>query len=185
LNFLESIKKLFRAYSLKVVMRNQHRKKTVVNLKKAGSVGILFEVPDEKAYQAVHKYIQDLQDMKIRVKALGYVREKHLSARILTVLSFDMIYEKDLNWYGKPKSGKAGEFWSGEYDICINIASPGCFPLKYAANKTTAGLKVGPYSDDDKDYYDVLITTQDEHEQEKFLYQVHEYLSILNPKENG
>jgi len=157
----------------------------MINLSRASSIGILFEVPDDAAYQSVYQYILKLQEMKIKVQAMGYVREKHLASHFLPVLSFDFIYQKDVNWYGRPTSRKAEEFSSLEFDICINLGSPGCFPLKYLASKSDARLRVGPFTDADKAIYDLMIQPEEPHDPVRFLQQVHEYLMILNPKENG
>lgn len=185
MSILNSIKHSIRQYTLRKITSSQTRKRKLINLKKAGFIGVLFEVHDDISYQHVHQYIQSLQDMKIKVKAVGYVREKHLAARFLTVLSFDFVYEKDLNWYGKPKSKRVEEFWQTEFDICINISSPDCFPMKYIACKSLAHLKVGPFTEPDKEFYDLLIHPSGNHDQVRFLGQVNEYLSILNPKENA
>ena len=147
-------------------------------------MGILFEVPDDTSYQNVYQYIQKLQEMKIKVHAIGYVKEKYLSYHFLPVLSFDFLYEKDLNWYGKPKSRRSWDFWTSEFDICINIGSSQCFPLKYIACRSSSHLIVGPYADKDKDLYDVMVQPEATHDQNKFLQQVHDYLTILNPKED-
>ena len=184
MNFLVNIKDSVRIYSLRKAASKNYRQRKLINLNKASSVGILFEVPDDDSYQKVYQYIQRLQEMKIKVKAMGYVREKHLSYHFLPVLSFDFIYEKDLNWFGKPKSRRPGEFWSSEFDICINIGSSQCFPLKYIACRSASRLVVGPYAEVDKDYYDVMVQPEVEHDQTKFLQQVHDYLTILNPKED-
>jgi hypothetical protein len=166
-------------------MASSKRHAKLVNLGKAGSVGLLFEVTDEMDYQNVQKYIQQLQDMKIKVKAMGYVREKHLSTHFLPVLSFDFIYARDLNWFHKPKTKRPADFWQSEFDICINASSPECFPLKYIMTRSSSHLKVGPYTAQDKDYYDVMIQPDVPHDQGRFLQQVHQYLTILNPKENA
>jgi hypothetical protein len=157
----------------------------MINIKKASSIGILFEVAEERDYQSIHQYLLGLQDLKIKVKALGIVREKHLAMHFLPVLSFDFIYPNNLNWYGKPTSKPALEFYSADFDICINVGNPGCFPLKYIVARSVSSLKVGPYGENDKQLYDVMIHPGDGFNQNRFLHQVHKYLSILNPKEDA
>jgi hypothetical protein len=154
-------------------------------LKKASSVGLLFEMNEDQDYHAVHEYLTELQELKIKVKALGLIKEKHLALHFLPVLSFDFIYPKDLNWYGKPTSKKAQEFWSTDFDICVNIARPHCFPLKYITSRSVSSLKVGPYADKDKDYYDIMVRQEERNEQSKFLRQIDNYLTILYPKNDA
>lgn len=179
-----NIRNAVRRYALQRAAAIPGRKKQLISLARSGSVGILFEVPDDEAYQNVYQYIQKLQEMKIKVRAMGFVKEKHLATHFLPVLSFDFLYSKDLNWYGKPTSKQAEDYWSTEFDICINIGSADCFPLKYIACRSLARLRVGPYTDADKVYYDLMIHPEEPHDQNTFLQQVHDYLMILNPKEN-
>ena len=174
-----------RRYSLGKAMSKPRPKRRLINLNRAATVGILFEVSDDHVYQQVHKYIQELQEHKIRARAMGYVREKHLSAHFLPMLSFDFIYQKDLNWFGLPVSKRTKDFIEAEFDICINIGSPECFPLKYITCRSSSPLKVGPYTDRDKEYYDIMIKPEENHDQIRFMQQVHNYLSILNPKEHA
>ena len=56
-----------------------------------------------------------------------------------------------------------------------------------------ARLKVGAYSNEmpGKQYkelasiYDIMLLSQENHDQIKFLDNIHEYLNMLNPKENA
>ena len=180
----EQIKEVFRRFALRRAYP-AGRKKKLVNLSKASNIGILFEVPDDRTYQQVHDYILKLQEKKIRIKAIGFVKEKHLSAHFLPILSFDFIYARDVNWFGKPVSKRVQDFWSSDFDICINIGSAQCYPLKYILARSVSPLKVGPFTENDKELYDIMIKPDDHHDQVKFLHQVHEYLSILNPRENA
>lgn len=185
MKILDNIKAAARHYSLKRALSATTRQKKLVTLGKASSVGILFEMNNETDYQNVYTYTQLLQEMKIKVKVLGIIREKHLATHFLPMLSFDFIYPKDLNWYRKPTSRRPEDFWNSEFDICINIGSSDCFPLKYICARSVSHLRVGPYTEQDKDFYDVMIKQEDHHDQGRFLQQVHQYLTILNPKENA
>ena len=161
------------------------RQKAMVNLKKATSVGILFELENEQIYQTIHDFATKLQHNKIRVKVIGYTSQDHLMRQFLPVLSIDIIGKKDLNWYYRPITSNVGDFVMNRFDICINLASPSNMPLKYIAAQSAARLKVGPYAEKDQDIYDLMIHTEEVHDQGKFLDNVHEYLTILNPKEDA
>lgn len=161
------------------------RRKAVVNLNKANSVGILFELVDEKVYHAVHDYANQLRENKIQVKVIGYTQEERLMKQFLPILSFDIIGNKSLNWYFKPTANCVGDFILNPFDICINIASPRALPLKFIEAQSSARLKVGPFAENDQGIYDLMIHTDEEHDQEAFLKNVHEYLTILNPKDNA
>ena len=168
------------------------RSKKLVNINSAGSVGLLFELTDESVYYAIQKYFQKLQEKKIKVKALGYASNKLVTNQFLPVLSFDFFNPKQLNWFYIPKAPCVQDFVETDFDICINIASEHVFPLKFVASVSKARLKVGAYGKDlpVKNYnelsaiYDIMMLAEENHDQITFLDNIHEYLTILNPKEN-
>lgn len=133
----------------------------------------------------IQDYIAKLQGWKIKVKAVGFTRNELVAKQFLPVLSFDFILKKHLNWYGRPTTKCTEDFIQADFDICINIADPDLFPLKYIAALSKAKLRVGPYRQEDENIYDLMIQTEEMHNQEDFLNHVHEYLTILNPRENA
>ena len=193
MNFIQQIRFKVGYYLLNKGIASLTRNKKLVNIHSAGSVGILFELTDDSVYYAIQKYFQKLQEKKIKVKALGYASNKLVTNKFLPVLSFDFFDSKQLNWFYIPKATCVQDFIDTDFDICINIASENVFPLKYIAGISRSRLKVGAYgkempSNKYKELasiYDIMLLADDNHDQIVFLDQIHEYLTILNPKENG
>ena len=108
------------------------------------------------------------------------------------MLSFDFFDSRQLNWFYIPKATCVQDFVETDFDICINIASENVFPLKFIAGISRSRLKVGAYEKEmpGQKYkelaaiYDIMLLSGENHDQIAFLEQIHEYLSILNPKEN-
>lgn len=180
-----SLRERVGVFLLRKGLRNSSRKRKMINLRKASTLGILFEMDSAQTYQVVHDYIQSLQKGKIKVKALGYASDDRITKQLLQVLSFDFFYRKNLNWYYKPHAPCTEDFINSEFDICINLGRPGFLPLSFIASKVNAGLRVGVYSESDEDIYDIMIHSSRDHDQKKFLQDVNDYLTILNPKENA
>jgi hypothetical protein len=193
MNLLQQIRIKGGNYFLNKGISSLRRSKKLVNINSAGSVGLLFELTDESVYYSIQKYFQKLQEKKIKVKALGYASNKLVTNQFLPVLSFDFFNAKQLNWFHIPKAPCVQDFVETDFDICINIASEHVFPLKYIASMSKARLKVGAYGKEmpGKNYkelssiYDIMLLTEDNHDQIAFLDNIHEYLTILNPKTNG
>ncbi len=193
MSLFNTIKTKARTYFLHKRLGSVQRSRKLVNINTAGSVGILFELTDESTYFAVQKYLQKLQERKVRVKALGFASNKQSTNKFLPVLTFDFFKESQVNWMGFPKAKCVADFIENEFDICINIASEKIFPLHYIAGMSRARLKVGPFSQDvnglgESDLtgiYDILLRTEVGHDQVGFLDIIHDYLTILNPKENA
>jgi hypothetical protein len=192
MNFLQQIRIKAGYYLLNKGIDSLKREKKLVNIFSAGSVGILFELTDESVYYSIQKYFQKLQEKKIKVKALGFASNKLVTNHFLPVLSFDFFDNRQINWLYIPKAPCVQDFVDSDFDICINIASENVFPLKYIAGVSKARLKVGAYGKEmpGKKYndltaiYDIMLLAEENHDQIAFLENIHEYLTILNPKEN-
>jgi len=192
MNFIQQIRSKVGYYFLRKGIASLIRNKKLVNINSAGSVGILFELTDDSVYYAIQKYFQKFQEKKIKVKALGYASNKQVTNQFLPVLSFDFFDSNQLNWFYMPKATCVQDFVETDFDICINIASENVFPLKYIAGVSRSRLKVGAYGKEMPglkykelaSIYDIMLLAEDNHDQIVFLNQIHEYLTILNPKEN-
>lgn len=192
MNLLQQISLSAGNYFLKKGIASLKRSKKLVNINSAGSVGLLFELTEESVYYSIQKYFQKFQEKKIKVKALGYASNKLVTNHFLPVLSFDFFNKKQINWLNIPKAQCVQDFIDTDFDICINIASEKVFPLKYIAGVSRARLKVGAYSQEmpGRKYkelasiYDIMLLAGENHDQIIFLDNIHEYLNMLNPKEN-
>jgi hypothetical protein len=179
-------------YFLRKGIASLSRNKKLVNINTASSVGILFELTEESVYYSVQKYFQQFQEKKIKVKALGFASNKLATNHFLPVLAVDFFSKKQVNWIYIPRAQCVQDFIDSDFDICINIASEKTFPLKYIAGLSKARLKVGAYSSDmpAKEYkdlssiYDIMLLAEEDHDQISFLNNIHEYLNMLNPKNN-
>ena len=192
MNFIQQIRIKTGNYFLHKGIDSFKRNRKLVNINSAGSVGILFELTEDAVYYSIQKYLQKLQEKKIKVKALGYASNKLVTNHFLPVLSFDFFNPKQINWFLIPKAPCVQDFVDTDFDICINISSENVFPLKYIAGMSKARLKVGAYGKEmpGKKYnelshiYDIMLLADENHDQIAFLENIHEYLTILNPKEN-
>ena len=192
MNLIENIRNYGSNYFLRKGLGSVVRKKKLIHIDSAVSVAILFELTDESVYYSVQKYLQKLQEKKVKVKAIGYTNNKQASNHFLPVLAFDILNDKQTNWFKVPKAQSVQDFIQMDFDVCINLASENIFPLKYIAALSISRLKVGAYHNEmgEAKYkelgiiYDIMMMVEENHDQIEFLNQVHDYLTILNPKEN-
>jgi hypothetical protein len=192
MNFIQRIRTAAGLYFLRKGISSVNRSKKLININSAVSIGLLFELTEESVYYSIQKYFQQFQEKKVKVKALGFASNKLVTNHFLPVLSFDFFNGKQLNWLNIPKVQCVQDFIDTDFDICINIASENVFPLKYISGMSRARLKVGAYHGEmpGKQYkeqsliYDIMLLAEDNHDQIIFLENIHEYLNLLNPKEN-
>jgi hypothetical protein len=192
MNIIERIRSFGGNYYLNKGIASLTRHKKLIQIDSAVSVGILFDLKDDSVYYGIQKYFQKLQEKKVKVKALGFASNKIATQKFLPVLSFDFFNSKQVNWFRVPKAQCVQDFIDSDFDVCINLASEDVFPLKYVAGLSKSRLKIGAYHKEMSDakykelgnIYDIMMMAEDDYSQVEFLDQIHEYLNMLNPKEN-
>ncbi|MCK4361542.1 MAG: hypothetical protein KAV70_07330 [Bacteroidales bacterium] len=184
MEILKKIKHSIARYYLKNKLTKNTRERRLISLKDAKDIGILYLLTNNQDYMAISKFVKLLQDQNKRVKALGFVKQKHLTNRFLPKLSFDFFSKKDLNWYGKPSNVFIKDFIEKDFDIIIDMSLQDNYPLQYISGMSKAKLKVGRFGENNSDIYDVMIQNEKNSNLDKYINEVHHYLSILKPKNN-
>ena len=156
--------------------------KQIVNLDEAMHIGIVYYLGNDKIYRNVSSFVKKLQDKKKRVYAFGFVRNKYLTQRYLPKLSYDFLYEKDLNWYSKPHGQYVDDFMKKEFDILIDLSNGNIFQLRYLMSRGTAKTKIGIFNEKNKEILDLFIKTDDISDVKQLINQIEYYLSIINKK---
>ncbi len=117
------------------------------------------------------------------VKALGFVKNKNLITRFLPKLSFDFFSIRDLSWFYKPIHTKLKDFIEKEFDLLIDLSTYESFPLKYIAGLSHSLCKVGRFSEENSNYYDLMIDIKPSATLDDYIGQVRHYLTIINVDE--
>ncbi len=184
MEILKKIKHSIARYYLKNKLKKNTRERRLISLKDAKDIGILYLFTNEQDYMAISKLVKLLQDQNKRVKALGFVKQKHLTKRFLPKLSYDFFSQKDINWYGKPSNIFIKDFIEKDFDIIIDMSLQDNYPLQYISAVSKARLKVGRFGENNSDIYDVMIQNKKNTRLDKYINEVYHYLSILKPKNN-
>lgn len=152
----------------------------LTNLRDARRIGIIYPLNNVPDYDRVSEFVSELQRDHKEVKALGFVKNKSLVSRFLPKLSFDFFSKRDINWFYKPVHTQVKDFIEKEFDILIDLSMSDNFPLKYIAGLSNALCRVGKFSEENKDYYDLMIDSTPAMTTDDFLGQVRHYLTIIN-----
>jgi len=156
----------------------------MINLEEAKRIGILYTLDDVPAYNLVSGFVSQLQHDHKEVKALGYVRDKSLISRFLPKLSYDYFSKKDINWFFIPIHSKVKDFISKEFDILIDLSLQDTFTLKYISGLSRAFCRVGKYSEENTDYYDLLFDVKATLSLNDYIKQITHYLTVINHDPN-
>lgn len=133
------------------------RERKLINLNDAESIGILYDASNEEDYNFMTKLVRDLQTEHKKVKALGYIRQKKMPAYGFPKLTFEFFNKKEFKWNFKPRQSVIEEFINYPFDILIDLSPPDIYQTKYLSGLSKAGLIVGRFDEQWKEYYDILI----------------------------
>lgn len=135
-----------------------NRSKKITHPADAKSIGIIYNVGEEKDYITITGFVSQLQNDKKEVRTLGWINLKEPPHYCYPRLMFDYITKRNINWYKKPSGEKITDFINKEFDILLNIDTTDNLSLLYATALSRAKLKVGVYSEKKKDYLDLMIS---------------------------
>ncbi|MCX6278397.1 MAG: hypothetical protein NT004_09905 [Bacteroidetes bacterium] len=165
----------FRKENLRVERQCQ-----MTNLKDARKIGILYTLDNVPDYELVSQFVAQLQGEHKEVKTLGFVKNKNLVQRFLPKLSFDFFSKRDLTWFYKPIHKQVRDFIEREFDLLIDLSLYDSFPLNYISGLSNALLRVGKFSEENNDYYELMIDLKPSLTSEEYLGQIQHYLTVIN-----
>jgi len=156
------------------------RFRKMTNLGDAKRIGILYTLNEVPDYDKISEFVSLLQHEHKEVKALGFVKNKNLVSRFLPKLSYDFFSKRDLTWFYKPIHNKVKDFIEKEFDILIDLSLQDSFPLKYISGLSNAFCRVGRFSDENSEYYDLMFDLKPAMSFDDYLGHIRHYLTIIN-----
>ena len=184
MKFLENIKAKFGLRLLKSKL-NQERKTEVHNFEDARSVGLLYKEKGESFFILVKQYVKYLRDeygLK-EIMAMAYIDDKkQVPHWHIHRLKYDYFTRGDLNWKNQPACQQVDKFVKKEFDILIDLEKDFCLPLRFVLAESMANFKVGYYSPENEDYYDMMIQASKEATFDEYVGQVNHYLKRINAR---
>lgn len=177
----EKIKHSIGLKQLRKEFKNFRRTGKVINLEQAQSVALLYRVDDEHKWQLVKKYVKYLKEEEgiRKILTIGFFPGKELPEYLRPQLEFEFICMKDLAWNEKPVGNVSKNFCSEYFDILIDLEPEEIIPLRYILNWSNARFKVGYFTNDYSNYYDLMLQLERK-ELSEYINQVNHYLSIIN-----
>jgi len=109
------------------------------------------------------------------------MESKLITSHFLPVLSFDFIFKKDLNWYGKPNSLKYREFCNQDFDILIDLSKDFRDIMIFAAAESGARFKIGRLTESKKAIFDMMLELDKEPSLNELTGEVEKYVNMIKP----
>jgi hypothetical protein len=150
----------------------------MINLADAKNIGIIFDATIVHNTTAVAELATLLKAKNKKVQMLGYTDEVHLAEEKDAFL----FNRKSLNWKLIPTKENVDEFIATDFDVLICAFTEHIAPLEYIAARSEAKLRIGKYSDQMENCYDVMINTGEQNNIDYLLTQITKFLNIVKTK---
>ncbi len=118
------------------------------------TVGIIFDATDISVYESVRSFKKLMESKSKKVKILAYIDANNANS----LIPFDMISRKDLNWKLKPTSPIAEQFTNTNFDLLVNAYLKVSPPLEYISTFSAAKFRVGLHFPDNTGLSDMMLS---------------------------
>ncbi|MCK4662259.1 MAG: hypothetical protein KAT68_05300 [Bacteroidales bacterium] len=176
---VKNIKLHIGKFVLKKKLKKHFRNRQSFNLDTAKSIGIIFNISNEKYYPQVKELVNTLSKKDIEILALGYSPSKDVPDKYLFKQKIKFFSNKDLNWINFPISNIINQFINKDYDIMIDLSMEKFFPVDYIMAISNAKFKVGKFTEKNN-YCDFMIDIKKNDNIEYLSEQIIHYLSNIN-----
>lgn len=172
------IKQLFQKWAISKAIKSNNRVKAFKNLTQIKRAGIVFERTNDTIAKQVALLAKFLHEQDIEIDVVAYVNLKKPTDELAQKTGLTLFYNKDTNWYGKPKSEMMQKFTAQKFDLLIKADFSNAFPIHYICATSQASLIAGS-SDDLRSIYDFIIEVENSATSD-FHQQLIHYLTVIN-----
>lgn len=177
-----NIKLSLAKFILKNKLKKLKRRKQVVNLNEAKTIGIVYLVSTERTFKIVKELIKELSSSRREVLTIGFVNRKEIPSYCIAPNSGYYFNKNELNWLGMPKNDYINKFLQKEIDILIDLSMNDLFVLDYISSLSHAKFKIGRFTDEQESRFDFMLKVKKDITFESFIDQILHYTMILKSK---
>lgn len=168
---------ILRKKSLKV-----KRKREFVNIKKAGTIGIVWDIVRNEDVAPISDFILKMSERGIKVDVIAIFHGKMLPDNLTALRYINCLKREDLSFIYRPKTIEAENFINSAFDILIEVSFRYSLPVRYISSMTPARCRVCCDTGDNQNrsFADIMISMGKSRDVREYLNQVVTYLEIIN-----
>jgi len=148
----------------------------LVNLTDAKQIGILYDSTDASNDIVITKFAESLRQMGKQVDLLGYVNDPKIDHKA----DIKIFNSKGVNWYGVPTDERALAFAKQKFDLLMCCYTNQNLSLEFLARISAAKWRVGAFSTNKTDCYDLMINTGNKNDTGYLSEQIKYFLNKIN-----
>lgn len=179
MKFLGRVRKKIGAKKIVKSTSETDRKVSYSEFSDVKTIGLVWDASDPSEFKAIASFHSKMKAIGKTVKVIGYHQKDELPDEYTAISYFNCLTKKDLNFFFLPVNSDADLFLKDEYDILIDANFENILPLQYITKLAKAGLKVGLYTEKNKDDFDVMIA-QHNPKTSEYIEQVVYYLEMIH-----
>lgn len=177
MSFFQNIKKRLAISNIKSKQKKNPRKKEFHNLESAKSIGILFDMLDDKNHSVAKKFSEDLLQKGYKIETVGWIDADELPD--FGVAQKILFYtNKDVKWNGEPISEELSNFANKKFDLLFILTESDHISIKYLTHISKAACKVGSLTDN-CEHLDLMIDQGKNKSLDKLISESLKYLAII------
>lgn len=175
LKWWDKIVRYFYSRSLRDRLKEFSRLHTVINLKDAKSVGIIYDSTHPGNDSVIGEFATRLRSQGKTVEVLGFVNDKKIDSKP----DVPVFNKKALTWAMVPTDEKALQFAGKNFDLLLACFTTESLPLEYISCISKARWRVGHYNPAKTDCYDMMVNMGNKTELPYFIDQATQFLNKI------
>ena len=149
----------------------------MINVNDATSIGILFNATNANDVITVSQFADKLKASNKEVSLLAYVNNNDKENN-----DPNFFNNTNINWYYIPSGEKINTFQKKKVDILITALTKENLPIEYLAATSKAKFRVGSFSKNKINFYELMINTNKNQQLDYLLEQIFHCLNAINKK---
>ena len=178
--FWQNIKQYFYKRALAEATGKQKTTRSIVNLRDAKTVGIIYDSRDAVNDATIAQYAEQLRKLGKDVEILGYISDKKTESKP----GIQVLHGKNISWAGIPADPKGTAFADKNFDLLLACFIGSNPALEYLAATSKAKWRVGVYSKDKTELYELMVNMGDKTELAYLTTQMTYFLNQINYDSN-
>ncbi len=149
--------------------------RSLTNLHDAKTLGIVYDSTNPDNDAAISKFAEQLRANGKTVEILAFINDKKIEAKP----GIELFNTKNLSWNLTPVDERVEKFAAQKFDLLLACFMDSSYPLEYIVRTSRAKWRVGHFSEQKTDYYEMMINTDSKKELSYFLQQATHFLNAI------
>jgi len=167
------------------IARKHQRRRQMVGLDLAKSVGIYFHYEGEASFQVANRFANSLRDRGISAMLLAYSESKEKPTEVNESPYFGVFAKSQLGFNRIPHDDIVNMFVKQPFDIFFDLSLSNHFQNLYIANASHATFKVGRTSEQGLNIFDFTLEAKDISDVQELIDGILKYLEVFNQTEGA